>query len=296
MGILYLPTVSRCIGTSRVNALAFANHFLAYFHYSHDDSTGYLVHETGSTISVSVNTWVQLVSCGRVVVAVADFTEFEVVLVVVMVVDTNTRVWSAGDTVGAGFSVRSVMTWKNLFDSSHKLLIVRSGSTIILLMSVALAASDHAARLGELIKSLHGQSRNAMMLRRSVVGLMNGDNSVDNLWLDSLLMDDGLDSLVHMVMDVLTSDCGSSSSRVGCVSCGGSILELTKFSAYSAVCLFLVVMSEFALNLGQHVMDVLFWKNLLVSDGLYSSVVVVLVDLSVNCLNSLLMDVRLDNL
>jgi len=231
-----------------------------------------------------------------VVVAAEIALIVKVVLVVVMIADTNTRIWSATDAVSAGISVRSVMTWENLFDSSHKLLIVRSGSTIILLMSVALAASDHATRLSELVKSLHGQSRNAMMLRRSVVGLMNRDNSVDNLWLDSLLVDDGLDSLVHMVMNVLTSNCGSSSGRVGCVSCGGSVLELTKFSTHSAVCLFLVVMSELALNFGQHVMDMLLWKNFLMGNGLHCGVVMVLVDLSVNCLNSLLMSVRLDNL
>jgi len=230
-----------------------------------------------------------------VVVAAEIALIVKVVLVVVMIADTNTRIWSATDAVSAGISVRSVMTWENLFDSSHKLLIVRSGSTIVLLVSVTLAASDQTTRLGELIKSLHGQSRNAVVLRGSVVGLVNWDNGVDNLWLYSLLVDDGLNSLMDMVMNVLTSDGRGSSSRMRCLSYGGSVLELTKFSTHPAVRLGLVIMSEFALNLRQHVMDVLLGENLLVSNGLHSGVVVVLVDLSVDSLNSLLMFVRLDD-
>jgi len=41
-----------------------------------------------------------------------------------------------------------------------------------------------------------------------MVNLMNGDGGVDNIGLDNLLVDNGLDGLVDVMMNVLASDGG----------------------------------------------------------------------------------------
>ena len=45
-----------------------------------------------------------------------------------------------------------------------------------------------------------------MVLGLNVVGLMDGHRGVDDLWLESLLVDDWDDSFVDVVVDVLASD------------------------------------------------------------------------------------------
>lgn len=43
-------------------------------------------------------------------------SEVTAVVMIMMVVDTNTRIWSTRDTVSAGIRVCTMMSWKNLFN------------------------------------------------------------------------------------------------------------------------------------------------------------------------------------
>jgi len=132
------------------------------------------------------------------------------------------------------------------------------------------------------------------MLSGSMMRLVDGDNGVDNLWSDSLLVDDWLHCLVDMMVDVfaLNSWCGS--SRVsGFVGVGG-VLELSQFSLESLASLMLVAMVEFLLDDRLHLVVMLLWEDFLVLDGLDSGVVVILVDLTVNRFSEFLMSGGLD--
>ena len=56
------------------------------------------------------------------------------------------------------------------------------------------------------------ESGSSVVLGLIVVSLVDWDGGVNHRWLNGLLLDDGLDGLVHMVVDVLPSD--DRSSRV----------------------------------------------------------------------------------
>jgi len=88
-----------------------------------------------------------------------------------------------------------------------------------------------------------------MMLSTSVVSFMNWHCCVDNLWLDSFLVNYWLDCLMHMMVDVLASHSWSSLGRVGSLMYGRSILELAKLSGDTLLCLGLIVMLDLSVVL-----------------------------------------------
>lgn len=73
-------------------------------------------------------------------------------------------------------------------------------------------------------------------------------------------------------------------------------MELTELSVDTLLSLSFVSVSEFTVYLGCQIVCVLLWEDLSVRDWLNSGVVVVLVDLTVDCLCGLFMSVRLDGL
>lgn len=227
-----------------------------------------------------------------IILAAANKTTSGVVVVVV----TSTSKASASGTGGTSGARMVVMTWQYLLNSCGKLLVIWSRSTIIFFVCVALAAGKETSRSLEFIKGLHGQSRHAVVGGLSMVDFVDWDGSVDNLGLDGLLVDYGLDSLVDMVMDMLTSDSRGSLLGGGGASSGRGVLESGKLSAYSSSGLFLIVMTELFLDLRDEVMGVLLWKNFSVLNWLNGGVVVILVDFPVNGLSGLFMSVRLDGL
>lgn len=97
-------------------------------------------------------------------------------------------------------------------------------------MGVLLAAAEDATSRGELSKGFHRESRHAVVLGSDVVCLVDWDSGVDDLWLVGLLVDDWLDSFVHVVVDVLASHRGESrlsdSNRLG----DGGVSELGELS------------------------------------------------------------------
>lgn len=141
------------------------------------------------------------------------------------------------------------MTWQDLLNRGSKLLVVWSWSTLVLFVSVALAAGEETSCSLELIQSLHRQGRHAVVSGCSVMDFMNWDSGVDNLGLDSLLVDDWLYSLVDVVVYMLASDGSTGSLRGGGTLSSGGVLESTELLAYGASSLILVVVTELLLDL-----------------------------------------------
>jgi len=102
--------------------------------------------------------------------------------------------------------------------------------------------------------------------------------------------------ILTVMVDVLCGNGGSSSSRVSGLCYSLSVLELLKLSLDTCFSLSSVVVLELALNLRDKVVSVPLWQHLLGCYGLDSSVVVVLVNFSVDGLLGLLMSVWLDDL
>jgi hypothetical protein len=90
------------------------------------------------------------------------------------------------------------------------------------------------------------------------MNLMNRNSSVSDGWLDSLLLHDGLNVLVHVVMDVLTCDRG--------VGGGGvlGILELGLFGGEALLHMVMVAVLDVAVFNASHFMRVLLGHHRLV--------------------------------
>src|SRR4051812_17518319 len=140
---------------------------------------------------------------------------------------------------------------------------------------------DRSALALELI---HGDGRElggGMVLGFVLVNLVYGNGGVDDGWLNGLLLNDGLDVLVDVVVHMLSCDSGvGGGGMMDITDCAG-ILELSLFSGQTFLDLGIVSVVDLAVLNTSHLVGVHFWKNLLVLDRLNGSVVVVLVDLAV---------------
>lgn len=127
-----------------------------------------------------------------------------------------------------------------------------------------------------------GKSRGSVVLGGVVVNLVDGDGGVDNVRLDGLLVDNGLDGLVDVVMDVLTADGGCNRLRVHSLELGALVSKLGSLSSETLLDLGVVAVLKRAVLDGGKVVMVLLRENLTVLDGLDGGVVVVLVNLLVD--------------
>lgn len=245
-----------------------------------------LVHNAGSAIMVSTNTGVQSITQARLVKGVG-----------VIIDAADARVWSASlasDVIDTSGVVSAIVAWKDLLNGGCELLVVWFWRTLILLVGMSLAATKITAGLIELIKGLHWQSRHAVVLCSSMVRFVNRNRRVNDFGLDCFLIDNWLYCLMHVVMDML-ADCNwGSRLRLSGLLSGGGVLELAKLGAHPSMRLCLVVVLELPFNLRNKVMSVLLGKCLFMSDWLNSSVIVMLMDFSVNGLCAFLMAMRLD--
>lgn len=146
-----------------------------------------------------------------------------------------------------------------------------------------LLTSTKAAPLrAELIHADSRKSRGGVMLGLVVVNLMDGDGSVDDRWLDGLLLNDGLDGLVDVMMDMLASDSRSLllDHLLACLY--SLVMELTSLLLETSADSGVIAMIDLAGLSGSDSVGVLLGKNFTVFDGLDRCVVVVLVDLLVD--------------
>lgn len=134
-------------------------------------------------------------------------------------------------------------------------LVVLIGAAVELLYLVG--ASKLVLALVELINSHCGKSGGAVVDWLGVVSLVNGHGGVDDVGLDCLLLDDGLDVLMDVVVDTLTGDDrGSVGGVCGLVGSRG-VLELRSLAVKSISSLALVAVVESLVLGGDHVMMML---------------------------------------
>lgn len=166
-------------------------------------------------------------------------------------------------------------------------LHVRQGSTNVFRLAlesvVALATTTKdTALLLELSEGHCGKLRSPVVGGGVVVDLVNGDSFVHDIGLDSLLVDDGLNGLVDVVMYMLSSDCRRSALAVGSVCDNTLILEGSLLSFEVLLGGIGITVVELAMLYGAKLGGVLFWKNFTVLNRLDSAVVVILVNLLVH--------------
>lgn len=162
---------------------------------------------------------------------------------------------------------------------------------------VALLAAGESTALGLELLHGHGWESSSLMVGSLVmVNLMDGDGGVDNVGLDGLLLNNGLDSLVDVVVHVLSANSRGNTLAVGgvlnaaLVSKASLVVDQGPLSGIGIAVVKLAVLNSTELS------SVLLWQDLTVVDGLDSAVVVVLVNLLVNGSVDLLVYVRLDDL
>jgi hypothetical protein len=158
------------------------------------------------------------------------------------------------------------------------------------------AARKGAALALELAQADSGQGRGGVDDRGLVVYLMDRDGSVDNRGLDDLLLEDRLNGLVHMVVDMFALD----NWRRGLGGDGGGFNALvfqpgTLLLQTEPDSLVTAVVDNTLLD-GSNLVNVLLGKHLLGEDGLVRGVVVMLVDLDIDCRLDLAMLGLLDSL
>jgi len=129
----------------------------------------------------------------------------------------------------------------------------------------------------------HGwESSGGVVLGSVVVDLVDWHGGVHDVWLDSLLVDDGLNLLMHMVVDMLASNDWLGSGLVLTLNTGRGIFEACLLSSELLLHLIGVVMLKVAVLDTDEVVVVLLWEDLSVLHRLDGSVVVILVDLLVD--------------
>lgn len=110
---------------------------------------------------------------------------------------------------------------------------------------------------------------------------MDRNNSVSDVRLNSLLVDDGLDSLMNVVVDMLSSGGTSKGLCVLSLSNFACILVLTLLGLQALLDMIVIAVIELLMLYSSHVVSVLLWSDLLVLNGLHRSVMMVLMDLAV---------------
>jgi hypothetical protein len=185
------------------------------------------------------------------------------------------------------------------------------GDTLELVVTLLTAAENTTLGL-ELVHG-HGRQSSGLVVGGSVVvNLVDGDGGVDNIGLDDLLVDNGLDSLVDVLIDVSNSlgipsketyvvDMLSANGGGYALALGGTlnaplVLELGLLLNKIPLGGVVVTMVKLAVLNSTKLGSVCLWENLTVLDGLDSAVVMVLVNLLVYRSVDLLMLMRLDGL
>jgi len=145
-----------------------------------------------------------------------------------------------------------------------------------------LTASQDTTLLLEVGHGDGGKSRGGVVLGSVVVNLVDRDGGVDNVGLNGLLVDNGLDGLVDVVVDVLTADGGGNGLGVDSLDLGALVSKLGSLGSKALLDLGVVAVLERAVLDSGKVVVVLLGENLTVLDGLDRGVVVVLVNLLVD--------------
>lgn len=194
----------------------------------------------------------------------------------------------AGDTVGA------VVVAVRASEASTGGVRATDGARLTLEAVVTLLAASENTTL--LLKVGHAdgrKSRGAVVLGSVVVNLVDGDSGVNDVRLNSLLVNDGLDGLVNVVVNVLATNGRLDTLSVTGLKLGALISKLRSLGGKALLHLGIVAVLEVTVLDSAKVVVVLLRENLTVLDGLDRGVVVVLVDLLVDSSLDLLVLVEL---
>lgn len=159
-----------------------------------------------------------------------------------------------------------------------------------------LAAREDTALLLELVHADSGEGRGRVVLSSVVVDLVDRNSGVDDVRLNCLLVDDGLDRLVDVVVNVLTSDRGGNRLSVTLGALSTLVTELGGLGLETVGNISVVAVLNLAVLDSAKVVVVCLGKDLTVLDGLDRGVVVVLVDFLVNGSLHVLMAFSVDGL
>ena len=111
---------------------------------------------------------------------------------------TNARACVAG--------VIGLVSRKELLEVVLELGVILLRGTFVVFVSLGTLAAQIATATDEVFKLLGGQDTGGMVLGAEMVSLVDGNGGVDDLRLDGLLLDDGLNSLVNVVVHMFTLD------------------------------------------------------------------------------------------
>jgi hypothetical protein len=174
---------------------------------------------------------------------------------------------------------------------------VDGGARLTLEPVLALVAASERTTL--LLELGHGDGRKGgggMVLSSVVVNLVNGDGCVGDVRLDGLLLDDGLDSLVDVVVVVLASDDRVDLTSGLAVNASGGVYVTSPLGGKALLDIVVVVVLVATVLNGDDIVVVLLGEDLTVGHGLLGGVVVILVNLLVNGRGVLLVLLLLDGL
>lgn len=218
-----------------------------------------------------------------------------------MLVVTSTMVMSCANSSGANgtssetsTSVRTVMS-SVVMSAGTKSASDGAGFTLKSIVAL-LAATKNTALALEVGHADSWESGGRVNLRSVVVNFVNGHCGMYDMRLDGLLMHNRLDRLMNVMMDVLALDGGC--HGFGLPSCSNVpfILKLSCLLLQTGSYITLVtVVVLFMLDTGK-IVRVLLWQNLTIVHGLNGSVVVVLVNLLVDCGCDVLVSCGVDGL
>jgi hypothetical protein len=108
-----------------------------------------------------------------------------------------------------------------------------------------------------LIQSLGGKDGSLVVDRGRVVSLMNWHGSVHDVRLDNLLLDDGLDVVVDVVVSALASNDGGLGGRVRGLVCDTGVLELGSLTVQGVAGLVILSVVEGLVLDGHHIVVML---------------------------------------
>jgi len=145
-----------------------------------------------------------------------------------------------------------------------------------------LASSERTSLVSELVHADRWESGGRVVLSLILVNFVNWDGSVDDGWLDGLLLDDWLDGLVDVVVNVLTSNSSTLGSGVLSFSYSAGVLELSLLSGETLLDVGIISVLNVAVLDGSEFVGVLFWENLTIVDRLDRSVVMILMHLTIH--------------
>jgi len=259
---------------------------------SHD-----LFHEPCLTIAISILLGIKFVHETRLLV----FGGGRVVVVTIRVVATST---SQAAVVGGVVKITVLVvrgTGGRVIGVADVSETTSGAASDILrntlkLVETLLTTAEHTSLGLELVHGHGRQSSGLVVGGCVVVNLVDGDSGVDNIWLDNLLVDDGLNSLVDVVVNMLSTDGGCYTLALGGTLNATLVPELRLLLNKVPLGRVVVAVVKLAVLYGTKLGGVCLRKNLTILDGLNSAVVVVLVNLLIDGSVDLFVLVRLNSL